>query len=162
MTKSTVPLERARKRSIVVGIGDRLLKDDRVGIEVVEALQAKGAAVDTAILQSAGFELLETIIDHDEAVIVYACQMGLAPGTIVENTPEEMFDHDHTVGFHAITLGATLQTGQILFPGKMPKKIKLIMIQVEDISTFSTRCTPVVSHAIQDVVARIHPRGPSG
>ncbi len=146
----------ATKRSIVVGIGNPLLKDDRVGIEVVEALEARGSAVDTAILYSVGFDVLDTIMGYDEAVIVDACQMGMAPGTILEITPEEMFDHNNLVNSHAVTLGSTLQTGQMLFPEEMPGNIRLMLVEVEDISTFSTKCTPVVCHAIDDVVARIH------
>ncbi len=147
----------ATGKSIVVGIGNPLLKDDRVGIEVVEALEAKGSAVDTAILYSVGFDVLDTIMGYDEAVIVDACQMGLAPGTILEITPEEMFDHNNLVNSHAVTLGSTLKTGQMLFPEEMPKKLKLMLVEVEDISTFSTQCTPVVCHAIDDVVERLHP-----
>lgn len=160
--KDSPPVDTVSKRSIVVGIGNPMLKDDRVGIEVVEALEAKGAEVETAILYSVGFDVLDAIMGFDEAVIVDACQMGMAPGTILEITPEEMFDHNHLVNSHAVTLGSTLQTGQMLFPEEMPQKLKLILVEVEDISAFSTQCTPVVCHAIQDVVARIHPMAADG
>jgi hydrogenase maturation protease len=160
--KITAPVEMACKRSIVVGIGNPLLKDDRVGIEVVEALQAKGTAVETAVLYSAGFDLIEAIMGYDEAVIVDACQIGMTPGTILETTPEELFDRHILINAHVFNLAATLQTGRRHFPDRMPKKLKIIMVQVEDVSTFSTKCTPVVCHAIQDVVALINPGIASG
>ena len=69
---------------IVVGIGNPLLKDDRAGIEVVEALKARNSKVNTAILHSCGVDILNTILGYDEAVIVDACQMGIAPGTVLE------------------------------------------------------------------------------
>ena len=160
MKKRVVATKRSSKSFIVVGIGNPLLKDDRVGIEVVKALQAKGTAAKTTILHSVSFDVLEAIMGYDEAVIVDACQMDMTPGTILETTPEELFDHHKLVNAHVFNLGATLQTGRVIFPDKIPKKLIIIMIQVEDVSTFSTKCTPVVYHAIHDVVARIHPMVP--
>lgn len=143
------------KGTIVVGIGNPLLKDDRVGIEVVEALKAQDAEVETAILHAVGFDVLDTIMGYEKAVIVDACQMGMKPGTILEISPEQMFSQDNLVNSHAVTLGSTLKTGQMLFPEEMPIDLKLILVEVEDISTFSIRCTPVVSHAVAQVVERI-------
>lgn len=143
------------KGSIVVGIGNPLLKDDRVGIEVVEALKAQDSHLETAILYSGGFDVLDTIMGYEKAIIVDACQMGMKPGTVLEISPDEMFNQDNLVSSHAVTLGATLKTGQMLFPEEMPENLKLILVEVEDISTFSTQCTPVVSHAIADVVEHI-------
>jgi hydrogenase maturation protease len=140
---------------IVVGIGNPLLKDDRAGIEVVEALKARNSKVNTAILHSCGVDILNTILGYDEAVIVDACQMGIAPGTVLEMTPETFFDSYRGSNAQGMTLGAMLQTGKSVFPDRMPDKIKIILVEAEDMSSFSTKCTPVVSHAISDVVARI-------
>lgn len=148
-------MEKNPKGAIVVGIGNPLLKDDRVGIEVVEALKVRNSQVETAILHAVGFDVLDTIMGYEKAVIVDACQMGMKPGTVLEISPEEMFSQDNLVNSHAVTLGSTLKTGQMLFPEEMPDDLKLILVEVEDISTFSTQCTPVVSHAIADVVERI-------
>jgi hydrogenase maturation protease len=140
---------------IVVGIGNPLLKDDRAGIEVVEALKARNSKVNTAILYSCGVDVLNTILGYDEAVIVDTCQMGIAPGTVLEMTPETFFDSYRGSNAQGMTLGAMLQTGKSVFPDRMPDKIKIILVEAEDMSSFSTKCTPVVSHAISDVVARI-------
>jgi hypothetical protein len=43
----------------------------------------------------------------------------------------------------------------------MPADIKIMLVEIEDVSTFSTQCTPVVSHAIGDVVSRIHASRPN-
>ena len=140
---------------IVVGIGNPLLKDDRAGIEVVEALKARNSKLNTAILHSCGVDVLSTIMGYEEAVIVDACQMGIAPGTVLEMTPETFFDSHGENNSQGVTLGAMLKTGQTAFPDLMPGKIKIILVEAEDMSTFSTKCTPVVSHAIDDVVDRI-------
>lgn len=143
------------KSAIVVGIGNPMLKDDRVGIEVVEALNAHNPELDTAILHFWGGDVLDIIMGYDKAIIVDACQAGMRPGTVLEITPEKISDHENLVNSHATALGSTLKTGQTLFPDQMPKDLKLFLVEVEDISTFSTKCTPVVCHAITDVVERI-------
>ena len=140
---------------IVVGIGNPLLKDDRAGIEVVEALKAKNPKLSTAILHSCGDDVLNAIMGYEEAVIVDACQMGVAPGTVLELTPDTYYDSYSDYNAQGATLGTMLKTGQNSFPDRMPGKIKIILVEVEDMSTFSTKCTPVVNHAINDVVDRI-------
>jgi hydrogenase maturation protease len=142
-------------RCIVVGIGNPLLKDDRAGIEVVEALKARNWRVNTAILYSGGLDILDTIMGYDEAVIVDACQIGLPPGTVMELTPETYLNSLGELNCPGMSLGAMLRNGQATFPNRMPGKIRIILVEAEDMSSFSTKCTPVVKHAINDVVARI-------
>ena len=143
------------KGCIVVGIGNPLLKDDRAGIEVVEALKACNSKVSTAVLYSGGHEVVDTIIGYEEAVIVDACQMGLPPGTVRELTPDAFFECHAELGWTGTGLEAALKDGQKVFPHRMPRKIIIMLVEAEDMSTFSTKCTPVVRHAISDVVDRI-------
>lgn len=146
-----------RNPCIVVGIGDPLLKDGRVGIEVVQKLKTRCAPVDTVVLNSVGFDVLDVIMGYQQAVVVDVCQMGLPPGTILELTPDELFRDHEEVSSDALALASTLRTGQMVYAAKMPPKLNLILVEPEDITSFSKRCSPVVSHAIMDVVARIHP-----
>ena len=148
-------------KCIVVGIGNPLLKDERAGIEVVEILKSQRINIETATRYSASRDFLEIIMGYDQAVIVDACQLGLQPGTILEVTPEEILDHRTTASRHDAALGAALKTGKERFPDKMPPDIKIMLVEIEDVSTFSTQCTPVVSHAINDVVSRIHASRPN-
>ncbi len=138
------------KQCIVVGIGNPLSTDNRAGIEVVKGLRACNAGVETATLPTVGINVLETILGYDQAVIVDVCQTGVRPGTVIEMTPEEMFDNQAT------SLGWALKTGQIAYPEMMPSDLKIVLVEAEDLSSFSTQCTPVVSHAVDDVVSRIH------
>ena len=148
-------MKRSTRRCIVVGIGNPLLKDNRAGIEVVEALKASKASVETATLPGVGRDVLETILGYDQAVIVDACQTGMQPGTVLEMTPEEMYDHPFSSLGEADRLGSTLKTGQIAYREMMPSDLKIVLVEAEDMSSFSTRCTPVVSHAVDEVVSRI-------
>jgi hydrogenase maturation protease len=154
-TQRNTVMGKRLKEAIVVGIGSPMLKDNRLGIEVVEALNLHHPEVETAILYDNGNDVLDIIIGYEKAIIVDACQVGMRPGTILEIPREKLFDHENLGGAQAAELGSTLKNGQSLFPELMPKDLKLYLVEVEDISTFSTKCTPVVCHAINDVVERI-------
>lgn len=148
-------MKKRRKPCIVVGIGNPLLKDDRAGLEVVQSLARLNAPVDTAELYSVGFDVLDIIMGYESAVIVDACRMGFPPGTILEMSPDDLFSNARFANSHAVTLGSTLRTGQMVFPETMPADLKLLLVQAEDMSCFSKECTPKVALAIQEIVTKI-------
>ena len=138
---------------IVVGIGNPILRDDSVGIKVVERIRGK-LNVDTAILTTTGFEVLDKILGYDLAIIVDAIKTGNEPGTVYELTMEDIFLTDHYTNSHNLNLATTLKLGYTIFPEKMPK-VKIIAIEVEDVENFGEDCTPKVERAIPKVIRMI-------
>lgn len=138
-------------KTIVVGIGNPILRDDSVGIKVVEKL-SKEIDIDTAILTTTNFEVLDKIMGYDRAIIVDAIRTGNDPGTIYELSIDDIFLTYSYTNTHNLTLATTLKLGYIIFPEKMPKEIKLIAVEVEDIENFGEECTPKVKEAIPKVV----------
>lgn len=136
---------------IVVGIGNPLLTDDRAGLEVVAALQADNVNVNTAVLHSNGLAVLDTILGYDKAVIVHACKIGLPPGTVLETTADLFSD----IGNAPEPFDCVFKAGNVRFPELMPSQITIFQVEAEDLSNFSNHCTPIVSHAVSDVVNRI-------
>ncbi len=141
-------------KTIVVGIGNPILRDDSVGIKVVEEL-SRDVDVDTAILTTTNFEVLDKILGYDKAIIVDAIQTGNEPGTIYELSIDDVFVTYSFTNTHNLTLATTLKLGYVIFPEKMPKEIKLIAIEVEDVENFGEECTPKVKEAIPKVVETI-------
>jgi len=141
-------------KTIVVGIGNPILKDDSVGIKVVEML-SRDVNVDTAILITTNFEVIDKILGYDRAIIVDAIQTGNEPGTIYELSIDDIFPTYSYTSTHNLTLATTLKLGYLVFPEKMPKEIKLIAVEVEDIENFGEDCTPKVKKAIPKVVEMI-------
>ncbi len=141
-------------KTIVVGIGNPILRDDSVGIKIVEMI-SKEIDVDTAILTTTNFDVLDKILGYDRAIIVDAIRMGNEPGTIYELTIEDIFLTYSYTNTHNLTLATTLKLGYVIFPEKMPKEIKLIAVEVEDVESFGEECTPKVKEAIPKVVEMI-------
>ncbi|NCC24164.1 MAG: hydrogenase maturation protease [Deltaproteobacteria bacterium] len=146
---------KAKRGTVVVGIGNPLLKDDRAGIEVAERVEALGLPVTVEVLHTVGFEAMDKVMGFDRAFVVDACQLGHPPGTVLDLRLDDIFSDGLLSGSHAATLGGTLKAGQELFPGEMPMDLRIILIEIEDASEFCPACTPAVQAAVERVVEMI-------
>ena len=80
-------------RTLVLGLGNSILGDDGVGIQVAararEALVGSGVEVDEE--HRGGLRLMERLVGYDRAVIVDAIVTGRnPPGTVVRLTTDDM------------------------------------------------------------------------
>ncbi len=144
-----------KTKSLVCGIGNPMLKDDRAGIEVAERIADMNLPVDTEIIYGVGFEVNDKLMGYDDVIVVDAAKIGYPPGTVTEVTIDQIFtDHNLTTS-HAVTLGSTLKVGYDLFADEMPKKLRIILIEAEDYFEFTKECSPAVEDAICKVVGMI-------
>jgi len=144
-----------KTNSLVCGIGNPMLKDDRAGIEVAERIANTNLPVDTEIIYGVGFEINDKLMGYDDVIVVDAAKIGYKPGTITEVTIDQIFtDHNLTTS-HAVTLGSTLKIGYELFPTEMPKSLRILLIEAEDYFEFTRVCSPAVEEAIGKVVEMI-------
>jgi hydrogenase maturation protease len=129
------------ERPLVLGIGNILLRDEGVGVAVVQRIamaQAKGVlplpegtrVVDGGTL---GLDLLPMIEDADQLVIVDAVNLGRPPGTVTilrdESVQAALSGH---VSPHQIGVGDLVAAARLT--GIMPARLTLIGIQPEAIS----------------------------
>lgn len=139
-------------KTVVLGIGNPVLTDDSVGIKVAKKLEG---FVDTHILMTTDFDVLDTLFGYERAIIVDGIRSGDTPGTVKEVSPDDL---SHTLtysGSHNISLPSTLKIGIEILGEDMPKDIRIFTIELLDVDTFSTDCTPMVQKAIEEVVGRI-------
>ncbi len=139
-------------KTIVVGIGNPILRDDSVGVRVVEELQ-KVMDIDTAISPTTGFEILDIILGYDRAIIVDAISTGGEPGTIYELSVDDL-DTTPLLNTHSIPLAITIKLGYTIFGDRMPKDIKIFAIEAEDLG-IGDSCSSKVGNAIPKVVKKI-------
>ncbi|MEW6182736.1 MAG: hydrogenase maturation protease [Bacillota bacterium] len=139
-------------RTIVVGIGNPVLSDDSVGIRVAQHFEG---LVDTEILTTTDFKVLDKILGYDRAIIVDGVRLGNEPGTVSEFGIEELLFTPTFSGTHNLSLPATLSFGCRLFKDEMPKEIRIITVEVKDVTTFGRECTPPVEAAIPKAVERV-------
>jgi len=139
-------------RTIVIGIGNPVLRDDSVGIKV--ARQFEGL-VDTEILMATDFKVLDKILGYERVIIVDGVRLGNEPGTVLEFNADDLFFTATFSGTHNLSLPTTIKIGYELFGAEMPKEIKIIAIEIEDAATFGRECTPAVAAAIPEAAERV-------
>ena len=142
-------------KTVVVGIGNPYLQDDRAGVVVIERLEEEGIGCQTEMVLTVGFEVMDKIKGYDQAIIVDACMLGREPGEILEVNVDDIFTTHALVNSHAVTLGTTLKTGYVCFPDEMPANIRILLIEVKDIKEFTQEMSPEVEQAVGVVVEKI-------
>ncbi len=138
-------------KTLVVGIGNPNFKDDGVGLKIVEELQG---VVDTVSLLNISFQIIDSILGYDKVIIVDGVKSGTEPGSIVEFS-SDYWANIYASGTHNLSIFEIIRIGYKLFPEEMPKEIKIIGVEVEDVETLSRECSPKVVAAIPEAVARI-------
>jgi hydrogenase maturation protease len=82
-----------RKDIVVLGLGNVLMRDEGIGIYVLERLQKTAAKFPNAEFIDAGtggMNVLHLIANRKKAVIVDCAMMGQLPGTICRFTPDDV------------------------------------------------------------------------
>ncbi len=137
-------------KSLLLGLGNTLLRDDSVGVRVVREVASREPASHWNIVEAeiGGFGLLDVLEGHDRAIIVDAIRRNdTAPGGVSVFNAEELQPSLHLVAGHQIDLSSALELGRRL--GRpVPKTVKIVGIQIEDDRTFAESCTRAVEDAI--------------
>jgi hydrogenase maturation protease len=139
-------------KTVVLGIGNPFMADDSVGIRVAEALDG---VVDTKILTTTDFNIIDAVLGYERAIIVDGVKTGNEPGTIIEMSRDQIFSSYRFSGTHNLSLATSLQIGYNIFGDEMPKDIKIVGVEVEDIENFGKGCTPKVEAAIIPAIGMV-------
>jgi hydrogenase maturation protease len=143
-------------RTLVLGMGNTLMRDDGVGIHAVRAFRtqcgascAHVAVEETAV---AGPGLTTLLSGYKEAIIVDALlTRDSRPGAI---HVLDLADLDHTrntVSPHSMNLATAVELGRRCeLP--MPHRIRIVAVEIADAVNVGETCTPAVQEAISKVV----------
>jgi len=145
------------QRIVVLGVGNILLKDEGVGVRVVEELLRRYDFPENVRLVDGGTQglwLLPTIQETDHLIVVDAVLGGGQPGTIYRLEREDLpkglrakqSAHDSDL-VEALNLCSLLEAG--------PKSVVVVGIEPQDIQPFGLELTEKISSKIEDLVLRV-------
>lgn len=148
---------RDRTRAILVlGVGNTLLRDEGIGVKIVQKLEAEYVFSPNVELMDGGtlgIRLLDPISRVDYLIVVDAVQNGQPPGTIYRLPTEEL---EKRVTFknslHQLDLVESLAYAEIL--GNRPYGV-ILGIEPEDISPWGTELTATVEARVPELSARV-------
>ncbi|MBO9360706.1 MAG: hydrogenase maturation protease [Thermoflexus sp.] len=142
---------------LILGLGNDLLSDDRIGLLAARALRALLQGQEgIEIVESAGsgLALLDLMAGYERAIVIDAIQTGqVPPGTILEWRVREPLPvrapSPHFTGLPELL--AVAQALQIPFP----EEIHIYAVEVTDPYTLGREITPAVRRALPELMRRI-------
>ena len=153
-------------KTLIIGLGNPLLRDDSVGLRVTQQLRPLLASYsDIEIVEDyrGGLRLMERMVGFDRAIIIDAICTGAEPGTIHLLSPDDI-PTQHSASAHDVNLPTALQLGRSS-DAHLPANEAILLIGVEaaDVQTFDDESlTPEVeagiSLAIEAVLSALNPK----
>lgn len=141
-------------KTLVLGIGNPILRDDGVGLRVAQRVRAKVKGIDAIIEETsaAGADLLDLLLGYEKVIIIDAIQTGNGkPGEIYRFTPDDLSFFPGVTCSHTMGLPLLLRAGRRLGLA-VPSQVTIIAIEAADVTSFGEECSPEVEQAIPRAV----------
>lgn len=140
--------------TLILGVGNLILKDEGVGIHVVQRLEKEKLPEHIDLMDggTGGFHLVGQLQDYDSIIMVDATLDACPPGTIRVLQPKMATDFPPLLSAHEIGLRDMIEA--MILTGKLPR-IHLIVVSVEDISEVGMELSPEVEKAVDKVIDKI-------
>jgi hydrogenase maturation protease len=145
-------------RTLIIGLGNSLLRDDAVGLRVARQVRAAlSGREDIEVAEEAcgGLRLMERMIGFDRAILIDAIRSGRPPGTVLTLDPRDMRTQ-HSASSHDVNLPTALALGRRT-GARLPAddRLSVIAIEAEDVETFGEEMTAAVEAAVPSAAARV-------
>jgi hydrogenase maturation protease len=145
-------------KTLVLGLGNPLLRDDNVGLRVAEevavrVLDQPGVEVEQDYW--GGLRLMERMIGYERAIVIDAICSGGRPGMVYVLSPDDI-PTQRSASSHDVNLSTALQFGR-LAGARLPKEEDIVLVAIEagDVHTFDQSLTPAVESAIPQAVETV-------
>lgn len=143
-------------RVIVLGLGNILLRDEGVGVRVIEALAERyylPAEVEVVDGGTVGMDLLDTLAGCDHLLICDAVQTGAPPGSVVKLADAEVPALFQTrFSPHQLGLAEVLAT--LILIEEAPAAVTLIGVVPSDMD-LGAELSPEVAAVVDQAVDRL-------
>lgn len=138
-------------KTLILGVGNLLLKDEGVGIHVIQALENETLPSGVHLLDggTGGFHLMNWLEEYERIIMIDATLDNNPPGTVRQLKPRYASDFPPLMSAHEIGLRDMIEAMQLT--GKMPE-VNLIVISAADISEVGMELSAEVEAAITEVI----------
>ncbi len=124
----------SRRPILVLGIGNILLRDEGVGVRVIEQMQKMHLPDDVELVDggTAGADLLDVLAEREKVIVIDAVQANHEPGTVLRLTADDLVQPDGVgMSLHELGLGEALSMTRQL--GCAPEDVIVFGITPDDI-----------------------------
>jgi hydrogenase maturation protease len=148
-------------RTVVLGLGNPVLRDDGVGLVVAAAVlrlleQTPVQGVDVLASTRAGFELLDLLRGYRRAILIDCLtRPDPVPGRVHRLSLDDVAGSARLVNAHDLSVGNAFGLADRLgIP--MPQEVDIVAVEGGDTQTFAEGLTPDVAAAVGPLAAAIH------
>ncbi len=139
---------------VILGVGNILLRDEGVGVRVIERLRQEYSFPEVVELidgGTVGANLLPIIHSTSHLIIVDAIHSRQEPGSIFKLTPDELATQiTPKASLHQVGLQEALHIARTL-DGRLPATV-IIGIEPDDASHWGLELTPCISSCIPQLI----------
>ncbi|MEN8230163.1 MAG: hydrogenase maturation protease [Bacteroidota bacterium] len=135
---------------LILGLGNILMRDEGVGVKVVEYLKGKPLPEYVTILDggTGGFHLLSIIQTYKRVIIIDATTGGEIQEEIKVLKPRFASDFPKTLTSHEIGLKDLIESAELL--GELPE-ISLITINIRECNSVGIGVSPALEKKFPDI-----------
>ena len=145
-------LESTTMRVMLLALGNPILCDDGVAFHILERMRPHLRKSDNLAIEEActgGIDLLTYIVDFDNVLILDAVMTRQdPPGTVGIFRVDQLRESIHTDSPHHTNFATAIELGKKLHADRMPEKILIIGVEVDNILDFTEELTASVEAAV--------------
>ena len=146
-----------QKPLLVLGVGNRILSDDGIGIRLIEDLQEQFShqPIEFKDACCGGLEIVEIMQGYDNVIIIDGIKTEYgSPGSIYTFTVEDFKETLHISSFHDISFLIALEFGK-KSGLQIPKNIKIVAIEIVEDMIFDENLSPEIAEHYDSIKADV-------
>lgn len=143
------------KKLLILGIGNLVLKDEGIGIHIINRLEKAQLPpwVDLLDGGTGGIFLIDTIQQYEHLILIDATLDNLPVGTVRLLKPKYSCDYPLLLSAHEIGLKEMIEA--MIIQEKIPE-IDLVAISVEEINEIGMQLSPKIEKEIPKIINNIY------
>jgi len=141
-------------RTVIIGIGNPMRRDDGVGPAAVSRLRARSADADLVVLDGEATRLLDAWTGRQHVIVIDAATSGEAAGTVhrIDMVTDPVPTPGRGASSHGAGLAEAVELARVL--DALPDRLVVYGVEVADVS-FGEGLTPAVGEALDTLVERL-------
>jgi len=147
----------SEKKILLLGLGNDILSDDAVGLNVAREIRrrlSESDGIEVRETSEMGLSLLDYFVGFDDLLLVDAVQTGQAPPGFLHEFDGNDLKILPTVSPHFLGVGEVLALGRRLGLA-VPARVRIFAVEVADPFTVAAGMTPPLQQALQAIVERV-------
>ncbi len=142
------------ERVLVLGVGNVLMADEGVGVQVVRELEKMPLPPKVQCLDggTGGFQLLGILQDADRILLIDACVDGNPSGTVQRLQPRFSSDYPRTLTAHDIGLKDLLDAAYLTGG---PLDVTLFAISIDPLQGVGTELRPALANKLPAILRTV-------